>query len=323
MAKVIVYHADCIDGAAAAWVISKVLGGRGVVCLPYDHANPAASEDAVRAALSLPDAEIHFADVTPEKPFLDELAASGRRIHILDHHKTAADKLKNLDANLRVHFNPSAPSAALLAWQHFFPGEKAPDILHLIDRMDGAAAGLKTPEDFAAALHVDAQPLRTPQQALKTLNGLAKLSFNEMAQKGAPRAAEQKAKIDRLLENPARVRLQLLPGAAPVEVPIINANIRDYGRQISPRLAQLGKESGANAAFIWAQQPTGAVTLSIRTSGNMDAGKIAEYLCKTMGITGGGHADSAAVHFSSLAEFEKRLPPGSAKPSSPPRPKPL
>ncbi|MBU6475323.1 MAG: hypothetical protein KGQ70_05105 [Alphaproteobacteria bacterium] len=194
---IIVYHADCIDGAAAAWIIAKSRGAESTAAfIPYDHADAAAGEGALRAALAS-GGTVYFADITPEKNFLDGLLAGGHEVHVLDHQKSAAQTLDGRKApGLHVVFDPAAPSAAKMIWSYFFPAENPPAVVALIDLMDGAAQGLKTPEDFAAAALVDAQNIRTPDGALAALRGLAKLSFNDMAEKGAPLAAGQDAHID-------------------------------------------------------------------------------------------------------------------------------
>jgi len=306
---IVVYHADCIDGAASAWIIAKTIKDKNVTYIPYAHADSAASEDKIRSAL-VSGAEIYFADLTPEKPFLDELLSLARKVHILDHHQSAAARLAGYKdtPHLKIHINPESPSAAKMIWQHFFPVEKAPAIIDLISLMDGSGSGLQTPQDFAAAALVDSKYIDTTERAFNTLRGLAKLSFNEMAKKGRPIATDQEARIDEFLKNTSSAQVQILPDTEPVNVPIVNGDVKLFGRQISERLVALGKKSGVNVAFMWTIQKTGTVSLSIRTDGAPDASKIAEHLCKTMGATGGGHKDAAAVHFSSLFEFARQMP---------------
>lgn len=317
---IIAYHADCIDGAATAWTIGLAQTAH-VTYIPYDHGDPQGSAERLRAALA-DDTAVCFADVTPEKEFLAALLAAGKKVEILDHHESAAAMLKNIThENLAVHLDPAAPSAAKMTWQHFFPDKKPPAVIDLIDRMDGSGAGLKTAEDFAAAAYVDTKNIHKPERALKTLRGLATLSFNEMAKRGAPLTARQNAQITHLLNHPATVRLQLLPGATPVDVPIVKADIRHYGRPISSRLTALGARSGAGVVLAWFVQKTGAVSVSIRTNGQPDASRIAAHLRAAMPVTGGGHKDAAAVHFASVAEFTRYMPikPG-PKPPAPPTP---
>lgn len=54
-------------------------------------------------------------------------------------------------------------------------------------------------------------------------------------------------------------------------------------------------------------QGNGRITMSIRSNGELDASKVAELLCRTLGIKGGGHETSAAVHFKSLKQFSESI----------------
>lgn len=318
----IVYHDDCIDGAAAAWVRSRALHGGTAAYLPYTHDDHAASEQRLRQMMA-GESAVCFVDVTPEPALLKSLLAEGKTVEIIDHHISVAAQLRGLShPNLHIVFDPAAPSAAKLAWSHFFPQKEAPAVIEMVDRMDGAGTGLKTPDDFAAAAYIDTFNIHTSAQALKTLKGLAKLNFNAMAKKGQDAAAMNEAALEKLLQTAGTVRLQLLPGAEPLDVPIVHGTLKSCGRGASRRLAALGTKSGAGAAFIWTENETGAVSLSIRTDDSLDASKVAEHLRATMGVTGGGHKDAAAVHFASLGEFQKwiQIKPAGLKPPEPPSP---
>ena len=129
---VIVYHADCIDGSAAAWAVSRAWHVKNnITYIPYEHFNNTAAEDDIRAVIT-PGTALYFVDVVPEKYFLDELmspAKSGlsklKAIHILDHHKSAAGALKGYRAPvtgantpaLEIHIDPAKPSAAKMDFQ--------------------------------------------------------------------------------------------------------------------------------------------------------------------------------------------------------------
>lgn len=319
---IVVYHGDCIDGAAAAWTAGRALAKKPLY-IPYSHSDKAGSENLIRKALKAGE-KICFVDVTPEQPFLQELLAAGSKVDIFDHHVSAARQLKDYaHPGLTALIDPDAASTARMIWQHFFPQEKPPAVIDLINLMDGSGRGLSTPEDFAAAAFVDSKNISSPEKALKTLKGLAALSFNDMARKGRPAAAAETQRINSLLEKAAVTRLQILPGTAPVEIPIVHAELRHFGRSLSSRLAELGRKSGANVAFTWTLHKTGAVSVSIRTDGNPDASAIAAHLRATMGVTGGGHKDAAAVHFQSIAEFARWMPLTPAKPKPPAPPKPV
>ena len=324
---VVVYHADCIDGAACAWGVSKAWGAdaktdHNVTYIPYGHHDTDEAERKIRAALK-PDAEVYFVDVAPSPALLDELMtadqdgkAKAAAIHVMDHHKSAAAMLKDYAPpettgtapKLEILIDESKTSAARMVWEHVMPDEAVPPVLDVINLMDGDAAGLTTPMDFAAAALVDTRDISTIDKALISLRGLAKLTFNDMAKKGKFIAADQNTKINKLLANAQFVTMQILPDTDPIAVPVINGDVKQFGRQVSERLVSLGKQTGSGVAFAWFMQKNGSVSMSIRTDGSPDAQLIADHLKQTMGVTGGGHAGAGAVHFSSLFEFARQMP---------------
>lgn len=312
---VIIYHADCLDGAASAWVVarSKQLDKtpqRAVTYIPYGHHDAAPSETAILAALQDGTA-VYFVDVSPERAFLDMLMNDARisAVRILDHHASAAERLRGYPHADRLHIDIDAtrPSAAAMVWQRLLTAEPVPDILQMIDKMDGSAKGLKTIDDFAAAAMIDTYDIGTIAAAFDALQRLAAMTFNQMAQKGGPLVTAEDKKIDQLLTTAQLVSLQLEEGAGAVHVPIVQAHPAEYGRRISTRLVELGKSHGVGVAFAWAQQDNGAVSVSIRSDGAPDASKIAGFLAAAMNISGGGHADAAAIHFSNLNEFSQKM----------------
>jgi nanoRNase/pAp phosphatase (c-di-AMP/oligoRNAs hydrolase) len=324
---VVVYHADCIDGAACAWAVAKAWNIEkephpNVTYIPYAHHDVESAENKIRAAMKA-DAEVYFVDVAPNKQFLDELMtpdaggnAKAQAIHVMDHHNSAAAMLANYkppaaegpQPQLEIFIDQTRDSAARMVWEKLLPGETVPPVLDVINMMDGDAKSLTSPHDFAAAAIVDTRDISTPNKAFRTLRGLAKLTFNQMARSGYSILKDQDVKIDKMLDNASCIALQVLPNQPPVPVAIVNADVKQYGRQVSDRLIQLGKKAGSGVAFAWYMQQNGVVTMSIRTSGQPDASMIADHLRKTMGVTGGGHEGAGAVHFASLFEFARQMP---------------
>jgi len=324
---VIVYHADCIDGAACAWGISKAWGvdtkkDHNTTYIPYGHHDTDEAERKIRAALK-PDADVYFVDVAPNPGLLDELMtpdqdgkAKIEAVHVMDHHKSAVGMLKDYAPpettgaapKLEILIDDTKTSAARMVWEHVMPNEPVPPVLDVINLMDGDAAGLTTPMDFAAAALIDTRDISNIDRALIALRGLARLTFNDMAKKGKFIAADQNTKINKLIANTQFVTMQLLPDTDPIAVPVVNGDVKQFGRQISERLVSLGKQTGSGVAFAWFMQKNGSVSMSIRTDGSPDAQLIADHLKQTMGVTGGGHAGAGAVHFSSLFEFSRQMP---------------
>lgn len=330
---IIVYHDDCVDGAACAWAVAKSHGvdqgqHENVTYIPYAHHDKGKAEDKIRAALQ-EGAELYFVDVAPAKEFLDELMTPGedgnakvRQINVMDHHESQTRDLKGYvppyiesgQPGLNLVIDPNLHSAAKMVWQEVLPNEPPPPVLDVINLMDGDAKGLKTPQDFAAAALIDTKDISTPARAFDTLRGLATETFNDMAKAGRALVADQDSKIDWLLKSAQTLEMQILPDQPPVKVAIVNGDVKQFGRQISARLVEEGQKAGSGAAFAWYMQKNGAVTMSIRTDGDPDASKIAEYFRDTMGVTGGGHDGAGAVHFASLFHFAAEMPFKEAKP---------
>ncbi|MDI1227118.1 MAG: DHHA1 domain-containing protein [bacterium] len=323
---VVVYHADCIDGAACAWGVAKAHGidkqkDANVTYIPYAHHDVEKAQEQIRAALA-GNANVYFVDVAPTPKFLDELMtpdkdgkAKAATIRVMDHHESAAKDLKGYtppvvtgeQPKLEIQIEERRMSAALMVWQKMMPDEPVPAVLGMIDKMDGDARGLLTPHDFAAASMIDTRDISTPWKAFSALRGLAAITFNEMAQRGRPMVRDQDRRIKRVLENSYIVPLPLIEGQPPQKVLLVNADVKQFGRHISARLIEAAKAQGADVSFAWFLQKNGTVTASIRTDGDPDASEIAANLRKTMAVTGGGHDGAGAIHFPSLFDFARHI----------------
>jgi len=335
----VVYHANCIDGAASAYILAKSMGmqnplrSKYLKFLPYEHACFQRDQQAIIESIQ-DNMDIYFLDVAPTAGFTKELidlSYSGqskriRSITIFDHHNTTSktlvphkDYLEKLESpKVSLNIEDTGLSAVKLVWNELTGNHNYPDYLKLVNKMD--RSNLKTREEFAAAAYVDAHDISSPQQALKTLAKIAKISFNTMAERGRPIAAHQKILIDNLFNRVRLAEIEILPDMV-VKAPIVNADVKNFGRQISGRLIELGEKHKSKVALAWYQQQNGAVTMSIRTTGEPDAGAIANHLRKTMkNVTGGGHKDSAAVHFASLCDFANQVDIKAEDPTTKKRP---
>lgn len=323
---VVVYHADCIDGAACAWAVAKSEGidkkkDADITYIPYAHHDVEKAQEKIRAALT-ENSNLYFVDVAPTPKFLDDLMttdndgkAKAATIRIMDHHESAAKDLKGYtppvttgdQPKLEIQIEERRQSAALMVWQKMMPNEPIPAVLGMIDKMDGDARGLLTPHDFAAAAIIDTRDISTPWKAFSALRGLASITFNDMAKRGRPMVRDQDRRIKRVLENSYIVQLPLTEGQPAQKVLMVNADVKQFGRHISARLIEAAKDQGADVSFAWFLQKNGTVTASIRTDGTPDASEIAANLRKTMGVTGGGHDSAGAIHFPSLFDFARHI----------------
>lgn len=318
---VVVYHEACIDGLASAWAFDQRFGDDGnvhVSYIPLGHHDIPAAEEKIRHEIDV-GTEVFFVDVAPSKTLLDELMApltsglpSAKSVTVIDHHKSAADIFTNYkppaDAQapqLSLQFDAEHPSAANMVWDRLLPQRDKPVFLKLIAKMD-VAKDIKEDRDLAAAAMIDSKPIKNIADAFYSFQELSNMSMHDMVVGGQSILSDQANRIQKLTDNIMYTRLAL--GYTVMWVPVINADVQNFGRHISDYLREQGDRTGLGMAFAWYVQGNGSVTMSIRSDGEPDASKIAEFLCAHKGMKGGGHKTSAAVHFISLQQFTDIIP---------------
>jgi len=323
---VVVYHNDA-DGAASAYIVGEALNisnSNNVKFVPYDHAKRKCVEAEIIGSLQ-ENTKLFFVDVSPKKDFLDELMSPDQHgqnklksVSIIDHHASAAKDLAdylykapsanddNIAPKLDIEIDPDCSSATKMVWNRFKTSEDAamPDWVKIIDMLDRNNLSLQ--KEFAAAAYVDTKRVDgSPEEAMKSIKSLTKLSFDFMARSGYPIIRAQKETIKQLIRCAHVVDIEVLPNKT-MQVPMVTADVRNYGRQIDKYLNLLGKIKGQGLSFAWYQKSTGEVNVSIRSNGTPDAGEVAKHICDTVkGSEGGGHNNSAAVTMPSLSSFNR------------------
>ncbi len=120
---VVLYHADCPDGFGAAWVAWMSLGS----CVAYI---PARYGD-LPPNLTSSD-RVLIVDFSYPRAVLEKLRASVAELVILDHHKSAAEDLKDF----RGATFDMEKSGARLAWEHFNPSQPPPALISYVEDRD-------------------------------------------------------------------------------------------------------------------------------------------------------------------------------------------
>jgi hypothetical protein len=199
-----IYHGNCADGFGAAWVVRKALGSEvEFVAGVYGQEPP-----------DVTGKDVILVDFSYKREVLAEMGRAAHQVLVLDHHKTAMDDLacfdpfdagvrsdradhagnnKELGWETAIHVasERGAPrvaacfdmdhSGAVLAWQHFFPGQEPPQLLrHIEDRdlwlfkLDGTreiqANLFSYPYDFEVwdrLMAADVQTLRSDGAAIE------------------------------------------------------------------------------------------------------------------------------------------------------------
>lgn len=123
MKTLCIYHGNCADGFAAAWVVRRALGNQVDFHAGVYQDLPPRVEGR----------HVLLVDFSYKRAVLEALRHQAERVTILDHHKTAEADLRDLDG-VETVFDMNR-SGARIAWDYFFPHVAPPQLLlHIEDR---------------------------------------------------------------------------------------------------------------------------------------------------------------------------------------------
>lgn len=146
---ILIFHDNCDDGFAAAWAVHKKWGD-AVEFMASNYGRPLPDFDANGKDVLIADFSI-----PPEQ--CEDVVNRGGRIVMLDHHKTAEEKLSAMHKVVRptyqnigrlfdrmtgtwresvlVEFDMNR-SGARMAWDFAFPGEETPELILAVEDRD-------------------------------------------------------------------------------------------------------------------------------------------------------------------------------------------
>ena len=164
MRPLVIYHANCADGFAAAFAAWLKLGDDAEY-VPMQY-----GKDDVFKIPPWTARDVYILDFSLPRDYMDKIFSEAKRVVWLDHHKTAFEMWCHGDFKKGDRFIDHArphekfillddnKSGALLAWEHFHPGDKVPDFIKLLDdydrwqfKIDGTKAFQKALEDRVLA----------------------------------------------------------------------------------------------------------------------------------------------------------------------------
>lgn len=161
---IVIYHANCIDGFAAAWAVRRAIGEDGVEYRPAHYGS---------APPFVEGRDVIIVDFSYKRDVLHEIGAKARTLLVLDHHKTAAEDLAGFPPPLDGPYNPramedwarecNAPcathtlfdmnrSGAGIAWDYFHPGVTRPRLIDYVEDRDLWRFERLTTREFHSAL---------------------------------------------------------------------------------------------------------------------------------------------------------------------------
>lgn len=121
---VCIYHANCFDGMAAAWVVKRVF--------PKAKLFPGQYGEHFPFDMYGKDDNIIIVDFSYPRKIMKDIDRKCNSILVLDHHKTAQANCEGLSF---CKFDIEE-SGASLAWKHFFPSKTVPNLIRYIADRD-------------------------------------------------------------------------------------------------------------------------------------------------------------------------------------------
>ena len=149
---VVFYHASCNDGFGAAWAAWKHFGETALY-QPMKYGDPVPDW-----AQALPlSTRFYILDFSFPRAMLEAWMQDGRTFTLLDHHKTALDELRGLDASRVAAMGSKLlfdlhHSGAVLAWRYFHPSMAVPILLEYVQDRDLWKKALPQTDEHHAGL---------------------------------------------------------------------------------------------------------------------------------------------------------------------------
>lgn len=262
--KAVLYHAHCADGFGGAYAAWRALGDEATY-LPVQYGGEvpeiAPGTDAV-----------WMIDFSYPRDQILALHTKYPKLVILDHHRTAQADLAGLDFAI---FDMDK-SGAVLAWEHFHPGEPVPMLLRYVQDRDLWTWKLPDSREVSAGLW--SYPMN-----FATWDGLIR-RVDRLADEGAGILRYMKQQTEMIISQAKRGEL------AGHIVPICNAT--SLWSEVGEALCERYPDDAFAAAYY--DLSNGLRKWSLRSRGEFDVSAIARQL------GGGGHRNAAG--------FVERLP---------------
>ena len=269
----VLYHGrSCPDGFAAA-LAARLYFGNTVELLGLDHGDTKTVDD-------LPDVRgraVYILDFSFAADILQAIDARAAKLVMLDHHKSAAEKLTGFACRCGVvHFDMDK-SGARLAWEFFHPQDAVPDLVRYVEDRD--IWNWQYPESAGYLAALDMEPFDFDRWA-------------EIAAFTSEQTAAFMARGAAMDEKFAKLAADMAEGAQPV---VFNGQtglmVNAPGVFHSLVGDILSKKSGT-FALMWTAGKGGIVKVGLRSQRGFDCIPLAE----SMG--GGGHAQACGFKIS-------------------------
>lgn len=262
MQTLVVYHANCLDGFAAAFAAWLKLGDE-------------AEYLALRHGDAAPDVTgrcVYVLDFCFEREVLARMAAQAERLVVLDHHRTWQEKVGDFSPRSGlVHFDMNK-SGARLAWEHFHASEP-PALVRFVEDQDLWRWAYPETAAFMMALGVEPRTFA----AWKAVSEMAAAEVERFIERGRG----MRAKFDAMCANIVADAFEIqIDGVAGLAANAPGEMVSHVGNLLATRSGTFG--------LAWRVDNARIVRCSLRSNAPFEV----EPLARRFG--GGGHAQAAA-----------------------------
>lgn len=261
MKKLVVYHADCLDGFCAAWVAWRRFGD-GAEYFPAFYGKPA-PDVAGR--------EVFIVDFSYSYEETLALIAAAKHVTILDHHKTAQEALSRIPndpyGKAEIVFDMDRSGAGIA--RDYFEPEFDNWLVNYTQDRDLWKFAL--PESTLVNAYIG-----TLEQNFATYEHASLLSVEEAASFGVGAERYKRMYVAKMVQHARRVTF-----AGHDNIPIVNAPYIG--------ISELVGELAETALFAvgWFVRGDGKTAYSLRSRGDFDVSELAKQ------FGGGGHKNAA------------------------------
>lgn len=254
----VLYHANCFDGLGAAYAAWERLGDDNVEYIPVQYGAPPPETEA--------GSNVYIVDFSYSKGTLDEIRGKSANMIVLDHHKTAAEDLKDYPGAI---FDMNR-SGAILAWEYFHPGAQVPRLLDYIQDRDLWTWKLQGTKEVMAAMELHKKDFRS----------LAGLKVSALHNVGSTKLVFDEVEISNALKKAV---ITTFPDTQ-YRCALLNCNnlISEVGNRLCTELP-------VDFSLSYFVDSKGAVIFSFRSIGDFDVSALA----KRWG--GGGHKNASGA----------------------------
>ena len=265
--RLVIYHADCIDGFGAAWCAWKMFG-EAAQYLPANYPDPV-PWDQIDAATT-----VYILDFCYGLDDMQQIVAQAGKLVWIDHHKGQQHVVDALTGKptVSIHYK-ECHSGAVLAFQYFWPNLPSaliPRVLYCIEDFDLWRFAMPETRSVCAALESYPKEFEVWEDLIS--GGVANLVVE-----GRVIARHNRIQVSQAVKEAIPVRLNGIVGLA------LNAT-RNFASDAGHTMAILSGTFG----LVWHQLGNGKYKCSLRSIGEFDV----DILAKQYG--GGGHKNSAA-----------------------------